>query len=1060
VAVKAVTTDFAEMKASYDITEMAQWRECMENGIIHAEYYIKEAEETLVKYLEGTMSRNEAHKILKRLHDSLEELNRKKTLSEIQDNNEILITYLGNLATAIKNGDWTEIGVVTANLNLQVTKTRLLFDRIARGKLTSEAAQEVGTGGMKELVLESIESRLASATKIPSKTYEVHMSKVTSLTHVITLAKQYKGANLFTDEVAAAYENLARSMIEKSRMEYIQNGCKTLKEVTGLSMDELLEWKRTQGIEDSLDAGPWNDKFKFAVTIDGPYAEELKIISEWTASIPDNLWRYTGSVIYPEHALVRDFDVNVLEDFGEKLQADIKVLLDEGKEVAEEAGSQMAREISTAEAKGIVDRLEKVEITAENWYQVGKEAQDTANGLMKRYEARVVDARNELKQIFEVEDKEITDQVIEECVAKYRGWQEEGIQSFSKINEQELRRALEACKDTQPLTEEARNIGKRLRHVQVRAATCKVEDDLLRKAKEKEKIAQDALEEAKKLDKTEVGSAASGGSSITLGSLSPDMVLAGLVAAKALSNEISSVLNYVENGVMEIESLIGAARTALWAYEEMGEEIVIPMVKRGELQGRVVDTEGNPIHGAVVRVSGRFVDIGTMLTETKRGEYSMEVIQEDMMGERLLITVSAEGYHEKEIEVVFWGESVEDIVMEAYEASISGRVVDQEGNSIGGAKVTLVPMEPELTIKPEYVNIFGDYEVTTAEDGTFLFKELVSGYYSLNVKAKGYRQYQQLLDLEIKEDKDLGKIVLKANKTTGTVTGQIVDLNGKPLPGVSVSFHKPGINSPYETKTDSHGNYAIKLPNGNWTMSTNGGYDGLHYNQSGQIKGDTSWDADMRDTLISTDLIWRPRYDAKGNRLEAQDVRFKPGDKIQVSLSVPGGKQPISLSVGTTRIPLYDDKGNIIGYGEATVTINRDGTVSVHLEGVRSGKYEVEIEHPTYGTGKIAYENLTSLPRENYLYMSPNKPKATPSPKVTVTPTVKPTATPTPKATASPTATPTPKATVTPTATPKPTPSPTSTVKPIPTVTPSVTPSPSPTPSAVPTVSLAASPAA
>jgi len=507
------------------------------------------------------------------------------------------------------------------------------------------------------------------------------------------------------------------------------------------------------------------------------------------------------------------------------------------------------------------------------------------------------------------------------------------------------------------------------------------------------------------------------------------------------------------------------------------------------LAGTVVEDTGKPLEGAKVRVRLQAEKEGQEnkpealkkydivaeynLESDEKGVFSLRFDEAEKIfsTHRIQVRVYKEDYsfeYRTLREIHYSGlNDLETIELQREKASVSGRIVDEERKPIKGATVMFRKSEGE-----HYTNL---RFMKTGEDGRFELK-LAWGWQLLDVSAEGYESLDGIkegLIYAITENKDLGDFVLKAKEREGIVTGQILDLNGNPAAHVRVNFREPTLGKDsYSVTTDSNGCYEIRLPSRSWMMSTTGGYDLPYYRQQGQITGDRTWDADMRDSLISTDLLWKPRYDANGNRAEARDVSFKPGDRIQVSLSVPGSKTPVSLGVGTSKVPIYDNKGNIIGYGEATVTINEDGTVSVHLEGVRSGKYEVEITHPTYGTGKLTYDNLTGLPRENYLYMSQNKPQTSPSPKATVTPTVKPTATPSPKATTSPTATPTPKATasptatstpkatVTPTATPTIEPSPTPTVKPIPTVTPRVTPSPSPTPSVTPTVSPAVSPAA
>jgi len=589
--------------------------------------------------------------------------------------------------------------------------------------------------------------------------------------------------------------------------------------------------------------------------------------------------------------------------------------------------------------KAIVATEQKVEtlteqlktIHAGNWEAIAEGARKEANALMIGVgkEGRLVRARNELKQIFGISGDELLD---EQIIGHLRALEE--LPTISAADRKALEEVLTAIQEAEKTFARAREVAAQLRKIQVQAA-------MFRIGEIRELMAEPAAKAWKYLDSLDTTS----WNTAMLGG-----VIAGAVAARLWTNDAQTTVNEVQASVLGIDSLIGMATDALKLFRErkthgLDTNLIIPMSWPLHIDGRVIDTEGNPIDGAIVQARNLNLQQDSIEVEAVNGVFMIPVEHHLWWGKGVVLSASAEGYKDQEISFQF-------------------------------------------------------------------------------------QSYEQR------------EIVLEKEENKKTVRGSVLNLSGNPVSGAEIIFQNSNTGDLHLITTNNSGQYEAKLPGGDWRMLTTGGYDLPYYRQQGQITGDRTWDADMRDSLISTDLLWKPRYDANGNRAEARDVSFKPGDRIQVSLSVPGSKTPVSLGVGTSKVPIYDNKGNIIGYGEATVTINEDGTVSVHLEGVRSGKYEVEIKHPIYGKGKISYDNLTRLPRENYIYMSQDKPKATPSPKVTVTPTVKPTITPTPKTTASPTATPTPKTTVTPTATPKP--SPTPTVRPTPTVTPSTTVSPTP----------------
>jgi hypothetical protein len=67
-----------------------------------------------------------------------------------------------------------------------------------------------------------------------------------------------------------------------------------------------------------------------------------------------------------------------------------------------------------------------------------------------------------------------------------------------------------------------------------------------------------------------------------------------------------------------------------------------------------------------------------------------------------------------------------------YTAQLSGTVIDPQGNSVSGAKVTLT--SPERAITREY---------TTESSGSYLFPQLPPGSYTLEAETTGFKHYKQ-----------------------------------------------------------------------------------------------------------------------------------------------------------------------------------------------------------------------------------------------------------------------------------------------------------------------------
>ena len=63
-------------------------------------------------------------------------------------------------------------------------------------------------------------------------------------------------------------------------------------------------------------------------------------------------------------------------------------------------------------------------------------------------------------------------------------------------------------------------------------------------------------------------------------------------------------------------------------------------------------------------------------------------------------------------------------------------------------------------------------------------------------------------------------LAIPAFAQTGNLTGKVVDTDGKPMNGVTISIDRQGVTQHYETKTDKNGNYVhAGLPTGQYKVS-------------------------------------------------------------------------------------------------------------------------------------------------------------------------------------------------------------------------------------------------
>jgi len=862
---------------------------------------------------------------LKRLAGSLAELNSGRNAGSLGMKNKELISMMHSTGTAISNGDRVAVGICVSEMDRLVRESRVLFKQILEG---ADITQD-----MSQVAYRNLYNRMEYCIRQSCNTYQQHASVQTLLGQVAALADEYKAAGWLTDEVARAMKNWANAVKAQGIVKYAQVCGQELQKVVNFNMEELLNWKQMQGIEDSLTPKPWTDRLRFDITeSDGIYGEELTEITKLTRNVPKNLWVYSGSVQYAERNVFFEYDLPGLQKLGQALQRDIKKIIGVEGDC-----------IFLGNAQSRLSYLQTQTLTTDNWKEIGIEAQELAMRLMWRYENGAVEAQNSIRQMFGISDKKLTDELIEECMVKFKEWKKIGAASLTRVQEKQLRRILEVMQETEDTIEQAREVALQLRAIQVNAAMYRL-DGLVSEAKAAAEMAGEQLKKLNLLDSSRMEA---------LSGFMAGGVLAERITAQLWCKDVELTLNETQAGVLDINSLIGMGTEAMKLFRArelagIDTNFIIPLGWRFiSIDGCVTDTEGNPIDGAIVQATNLNLQQDSIEVETVNGAFMIPVEHHFWWGKGIVLSASAEGYKD----------------------------------------------------------------------------------HSISFQFQSYKRRE---------------IVLEKEENEQTVQGGVWNLYGAPVPGAEIIFQNSNTGDVHIITANNNGQYETKLPAGHWRMLTRGGYDLPYYHQQMQVNEDSTWDVDMRNSLIQTELLIRPRYSANGVRANAADVSFKPGDAVQISLWIPGSIKPLTLGVGATEIPIYDNKGNIIGYGQATVTILDDGRLSVSLNDIRSGKYRMQVTHPAYGTGDITYSNLTGKNRENYLYMSSKNPKPSPSPTIKPTVAPSPTLNPTVKPTATPTLEPSPL--IKPTATPLLTPSPS--VKPM--VTPGLTPSPTVKPTVTP----------
>ena len=232
-------------------------------------------------------------------------------------------------------------------------------------------------------------------------------------------------------------------------------------------------------------------------------------------------------------------------------------------------------------------------------------------------------------------------------------------------------------------------------------------------------------------------------------------------------------------------------------------------VKKGEKPlSDVVVTVAN-IEDLVNSPTGRSVPPAPLMLNTdsdgrfrgfvlKRGEYSFGVVDD--------------AWRSKASKRPVWvGDDGATVDFQISDADITGLVVDQAGNAISRAVVTLTIYKgSEWTIRPVYAQ----------EDGRFSFSFTDPGLFKLEASKKGYRDAEPV-DLTIPPDVTSVPPVTMVLSKLNSIDGRVLSISGVPLPGARVAAYQaqPGVPPAIvgEALTDSDGAFTVPAAPGSGT---------------------------------------------------------------------------------------------------------------------------------------------------------------------------------------------------------------------------------------------------
>jgi protocatechuate 3,4-dioxygenase beta subunit/nitrogen fixation protein FixH len=229
--------------------------------------------------------------------------------------------------------------------------------------------------------------------------------------------------------------------------------------------------------------------------------------------------------------------------------------------------------------------------------------------------------------------------------------------------------------------------------------------------------------------------------------------------------------------------------------------------------GKVVDSSGKPLEGAEVHatfsrpgVSYNFTSPEYLkATTNKSGEYSIGPL---FAGWRYIINANAPGYAgdetSQQVALPHKGLAFEPIILALKNSHVHGQVINLSEKPIAGATVSESGEYPPTNT------------TVTDKNGYFTLNNLPQGECNLSITAPGYvqrggdRTKTGIDNAEFSLDKEMPapKSVASAPQPaeTATITGRVVDEQGKPIAGQSITMPFMGSLA----KTDENGQYQFK----------------------------------------------------------------------------------------------------------------------------------------------------------------------------------------------------------------------------------------------------------
>lgn len=396
----------------------------------------------------------------------------------------------------------------------------------------------------------------------------------------------------------------------------------------------------------------------------------------------------------------------------------------------------------------------------------------------------------------------------------------------------------------------------------------------------------------------------------------------------------------------------------------------------GSLRGQIRDERGEPVAAAMVLLPGDGILRSASAHTDAEGGF--QVVNVDAGLREVVVHHAAFASYRTEIEVD--SNSWLDVELRSG-VSVSGRVVDGNGDPVAGARIDTTPIGEAGQATRE--------GAVSAADGSFTVERLVPGRYLLGARVAGYYAPQEPEPLVL--DGDLDGVTLEVRRGV-TLEGRVVGADFDELASLKIfarHVNSDGRISPLQADVDFEGGFRLDgLSPGTWRVSvglmTLGGPrsaevvvesgrspepvvlrlgDGFKIRGTLRIYGEPAgWSAGMvRVILRSTgDQVGvSMRFIERGDRFEFDDV---PGGVYEASVGSSSGRLwhreievqgdmdlDIEARVASLAGTVRDGAGRPLGdvqvllFGTSPVTEGGSGETLISSSTGEDGRFRIEV---------------------------------------------------------------------------------------------------------------------